>query len=110
MKQACENVARNILPAFRSLIAQRLIKNHGFTQIHAAEKLGTTQAAISHYLSSKRGDKYIKQLEKNPQIQATIEEIVNGLVTSSYYREDVMKKMCEICIFLRNHDLVKNMT
>ena len=63
MYLACEVVARYILPIFRSLIAKDLIEKYNFTQVEAAEKLGTTQAAISQYLHSKRGYKGLEQFE-----------------------------------------------
>jgi len=55
MHPQCEFIARYVLPAFRSLVAKDLVEKYGFTQVEAAEKLGTTQAAISQYLHSKRG-------------------------------------------------------
>jgi hypothetical protein len=43
VKNPCEIVSRNILPACRSLIARELIEKHHFTQTLAAEKLGTLE-------------------------------------------------------------------
>lgn len=104
MKNPCEIIARYILPAFRSLIAKGLIEEHGFTQVAAAAKLGTTQAAISYYLSSKRGEKYINLLENNLHIKTKINEIIEGLVTTSFSSEEVTGTLCDLCIFLRDND------
>ena len=49
----------------------------------AAKKLGTTQASISHYLSSKRGEKMVKQLEASPSVQAIVDEIAEGIAADS---------------------------
>jgi predicted transcriptional regulator len=106
MKNTCEIIARHILPAFRSLIAQGLIEEHGFTQVAAAEKLGTTQAAISYYLSSKRGEKYINLLEDNPHIKTKIKEIVEGLVTNSFSSEEVSSSLCGLCNYLQKNDQI----
>ncbi len=55
MSFSCESVARNVLPLYRAYVAKELVEKYGFTQVSAAKKLGTTQPAISQYLSSKRG-------------------------------------------------------
>lgn len=106
MKNPCEIIARYILPAFRSLIAKSLIEEHNFTQVAAAEKLGTTQAAISYYLSSKRGEKYINLLENNLHVQTQINDIVEGLVTNSLSSEDATGSLCDLCNFLRDNDQI----
>lgn len=106
MKIPCEIIARHILPAFRSLIAKGLIDEHGFTQVAAAEKLGTTQAAISYYLSSKRGEKYITLLENNLHIKTKINEIIKGLVTNSFSSEEATGTLCDLCNYLQDNDQI----
>lgn len=106
MKHPCEIVVRYFLPACRSLIARELIEGHGLTQVAAAKKLGITQAVISYYLSSKRGEKYIKQLEKNPLVKSTASEISKGLVGGILSSAEVMGKLCSLCMSLRKNDLV----
>ena len=110
MKHPCEIVARHTLPALRSLIAKGLIEDYGFTQVAAAEKLSTTQAAISYYLSSKRGEKYVKQLENNPLVKSTIKEIVDGLGAGTLSSIKVMGKLCELCMSLRNRNNLQQST
>ena len=104
MKNPCEIISRHILPAFRSLIAKGLIEENGFTHVAAAEKLGTTQAAISYYLSSKRGEKYITLLDNNLHVKMKLNEILKGLVTESVSSEEVTGTLCELCAFLRESD------
>lgn len=106
MRHPCEVAARHLLPAFRSLIAKGLIEDYSFTQAAAAKKLGTTQAAISYYLSSKRGERYIRQLETNPLIMAKIREIVTGLEAGAFSPTDVTEKLCELCTSVRTLNLV----
>lgn len=102
MKYRCETTSKYLLPAFRSLIAKELINKHNLTQNNVAEKLGTTQASISQYLSSKRGEKYIKQLKNDPKINSTIRELANGLADENISSEEIMTKFCEIRISYRN--------
>lgn len=109
MKYPCEFVAKYVLPAFRSLIAKELIEKHGFTQIAAAEKLGTTQAAISYYLSSKRGAQFAKQFEEIPMVKLTSQEIIEQLNAGTASVAEVRDKLCALCLFLRNRNLLDNL-
>ena len=106
MKNPCEIVSRNILPACRSLIARELIEKHHFTQTLAAEKLGTTQAAISHYLSSKRGEKYVNILTENSQAMSTITNLVDRIAMNETAPDEVMETFCELCGLVREQNLV----
>jgi len=104
LKYPCETVSKYLLPTLRSLIAKGLIEDYGFTQVAAAEKLGTTQAAISYYLSSKRGQKHIKQLDNDSQTKSTIKVIVNGLGRGTLSSNEVIQKLCELCLSLRKSE------
>jgi predicted transcriptional regulator len=97
---------RSALPAVRSLIAKRLIEKYGFSQVDAAKKLGTTQAAISHYLYAKRGDKRMKQLEASSLVRATTDEIAEGIASEKFSPFDAMLNFCELCKALRTGQLV----
>ena len=108
MRHPCEVVVRHVLPAFRSLIAKGLIEDHGLTQSAAAGKLGTTQAAVSYYLSSKRGEKYVKKLENDPLVKSKIREIVNGLTSGTLSSVEVTDNLCDLCESVRNLNLINN--
>jgi hypothetical protein len=87
-------------------VAKELVSKYNFSQMAAAEKLGTTQATISYYLYSKRGDKRIKQLESVPSIQSTASEIAQGIATKKLSPHDPMLTFCKLCTVLRNRDVV----
>ncbi len=106
MRPPCELVVRLVLPAFRSLVAKALIEKYHFSQVAAAGKLGTTQAAISHYLYSKRGDKRMRQLEAIPSVQSIADEVALGIATDRFSPFDAMLKFCELCKNLRTQDLI----
>ncbi|MCZ2809493.1 MAG: hypothetical protein O2V44_09080 [Candidatus Bathyarchaeota archaeon] len=97
---------RSVLPAFRSLVAKRLIEKYHFSQVAAAEKLGTTQASISHYLYSKRGDKRVTQLEASHSARAIVDEIAEGIATEKISPFDAMLQFCKLCKVLRTGDLI----
>ena len=97
---------RSVLPAFRSLVARSLIENFNFSQVAAAKKLGTSQASISHYLYSKRGDKMEKQLEASPSVRAIVDEISEGIAADKTSPLDAMLQFCRLCEALRGGDMI----
>lgn len=98
----CEKFARNILPVFRWLVAKELIEKYDLTQLEAAEKLGTTQAAISYYVHSKRGGRGKTQFEEMlPTIQVAAFEAANGLATGKISSNEVVQDFCKLCTLLR---------
>lgn len=109
MKYPCEKVTKFFLPAYRSLIAKELIDNYGFTQVEAANKLGTTQAAISHYLSSKRGEKYIKEIQNNSKVRSTINKVVKELALRKSSPEEMMPELCDLCMSIRDTEIICDM-
>jgi predicted transcriptional regulator len=74
-----------------------------------ADRLGTTQAAVSYYLDSKRGDKIMKQLESVPSIRKAAREVADGIATKRFSFTDAMSKFCELCIALRKSDVICNL-
>ncbi|MDH5450302.1 MAG: hypothetical protein OEX77_05285 [Candidatus Bathyarchaeota archaeon] len=106
LRPPCELVVRYVLPAFRSLVAKELVNRYHFSQRVAAEKLGTTQASISHYLYSKRGNKRMKQLESLASIRSIVSEVVDGIANANLAPMDSMLRFCQLCAALRNQGVV----
>jgi predicted transcriptional regulator len=74
--------------------------------VAAAKKLGTTQASISHYLYSKRGEKMVKQLEDSPSVMAMVDKIAEGIAAEKISPFDAMLQFCKLCKVLRSGDLI----
>ncbi|MBS7634117.1 helix-turn-helix domain-containing protein [Candidatus Bathyarchaeota archaeon] len=90
----------------RSYIARELIEKHRLTQVEVAEKLGTTQAAISQYLRLKRGHKGLTQFENMlPVIQEAAREIADKIASENVSSEEIMLKICELCLSMRGKPL-----
>lgn len=109
LRPPCEVVVRYVLPTFRSLVAKELIEKYHFSQVDAAKKLGTTQAAISHYLYSKRGDKRMKQLETVSKIQSVASEMAQSIVNEELSVTDAMLNFCRLCTILRDQNIICNL-
>ena len=98
----CEIIARYILPVFRSIIAKDLIEKYDLTQVEAAKRLGTTQAAISQYIHSKRGYGSLGQYENEmPKIQKYARKTAKRIAKENISSDEVMKIFCELCRELR---------
>jgi len=92
----CEVAVKHILPAFRSLIARKLINEYNMSQVEVAELLGTTQAAISYYLSEKRGKK-IRYFEEMEEVRRIAEEIAERIGKGLAKEDEVRSSFCLIC-------------
>ncbi len=98
MSARCETIGRYVLPVFRSLVAKELITAHHLTQIEAAQKLGTTQAAISQYVNSKRALKGTEKFgDVLPQLRAVAIETANRLARNDARPEEVGIDFCKLC-------------
>ncbi len=94
----CEIVAQKLLPLFRSLVAEKLIEKYGFTQSEAAERLGTTQPAISQYISMKRGRKSAEKFKKSlPIVKALADKTAKRIVIKNLKGDEAISSFCEIC-------------
>ena len=101
IKIDCEESVWFLLPLIRKEFAKSLIKDHGLTQRKAAEKLGITEAAVSQYVSKKRGDTTVNNAMICREIKKSTQRIVSGDIS-------IMKtETCRICHLLRAHGFGK---
>jgi predicted transcriptional regulator len=98
MSFSCESVALHVLPLYRAYVAKELVEKYGYTQVNAAKKLGTTQPAISQYLSSKRGRKKIANYDEIvPLVQRVSAEVAKRMATAAMSREEFNVSFCDLC-------------
>ncbi|MEM4523525.1 MAG: helix-turn-helix domain-containing protein, partial [Archaeoglobaceae archaeon] len=95
MKPHCIYIVKYILPALRAHLARELFKR-GFKMKDVAEMLGLTQAAVSQYLSSKRGQKGIEILEKDEEVKSIVLELAD-LIAQHKITIDDADHLCKIC-------------
>ena len=101
IKIDCEENVWYLLPLIRKEFAKSLIKDHGLTQRKAAEKLGITEAAVSQYVSKKRGDTKVTDSGIQKEIKESTKRIMNGDIL-------IMKtETCRICHLLRSRGIGK---
>ena len=94
----CETIGKYVLPIFRSLVAMELVSRYKLTQVETAKKLGTTQAAISQYINSKRAFKGKEQIsELLPQIRNMAKKAAKRLANSELTFDNVSVDFCDLC-------------
>ena len=100
MKTPCEIIVWSVVPIIKKEFARRLILDHGLNQREVSDKLGTTEAAISRYISGKRGALEITDTEIINEIKKSVKVIVkeNG--------QTVINETCRICNLLREKEFV----
>jgi predicted transcriptional regulator len=91
---------RQIRPTHLPLNArQRTRTELKLSQTEAAKKLGTTQAAVSQYLSSKRAYKGYEHVKPYlPKIQAMASETARKLANKEIEADEVTPDFCSLCI------------
>jgi predicted transcriptional regulator len=98
MAARCEAIGKFVLPVFRALVAKELVNIHHLTQVDAAKKLGTTQAAISQYVTSKRAIKGSEQFTAMlPKIQAMAIETARHLAKNEANWAEATSDFCKLC-------------
>jgi len=99
MNPRCEVVGKYVVPLFRSLVAKELVNTYNLTQVEAAQRLGTTQAAISQYVHAKRANKGLEQLGSDviPKIQAMATETAKKLAKKEITTDQATVDFCKLC-------------
>jgi predicted transcriptional regulator len=104
MSTSCESIARYLLPLYRASVAKELIEKYNYTQVEAARKLGTTQAAISQYMTSKRGHTKIPNYDEiAPLVQNAAAKAAERVATTKMTREEFSASFCELCKSLQRN-------
>lgn len=105
MKPVCEVMVLEILPGIRAMVARKLVEKHGLSQKAAADKLGTTQPAISQYKREVRGSKY-RSIESSPQVTEMIDSIAARTASGKLSgQQDISAEFCSVCRFMRKEGL-----
>ncbi|MCX8173775.1 MAG: transcriptional regulator [Thermoplasmata archaeon] len=95
-KVPCEDAVWEILPAIRRELAISLVKERALSQREAAKILGLTEAAVSQYISSKRGGKLDLPPEVMPEIKRAADIIILNEARTTH-------ELCRICTLVQHY-------
>ncbi len=96
-KAPCEIAVKYVWPAFRNLVARRLVVEYNLSQVEVAKLLGVTQAAVSYYLSGKRGNKLLEDYEKVEEMKRMAYSIADQLKEGRVTMDEVRESFCSLC-------------
>jgi uncharacterized protein len=85
----CDTMVRNLLPPMRAEMVVRLVQKQGLSQSDAARKIGVTRAAVSQYISRKRG---AGEVEISTEMNLMIDRWALAVVTGE---SDI--NLCDVC-------------
>lgn len=104
MKPVCEVVVKYLLSTMRAMVAKELYENYGMRQEEAAKRLGLTQAAISYYLSGRRGRvarKYISAFKEMVSVKSAVKKIAKMIADGDNGIQETVTVVCMTCVSLR---------
>jgi uncharacterized protein len=85
----CDTMVRNLLPPMRAEMVCRLVQKQGLSQSDAAKRLGVTRAAVSQYMSRKRG---VSEGQISNELDSLIDRWALAVVTGE---SDI--NLCDVC-------------
>ncbi len=85
----CDTMVRHLLPSMRAEMVFRLVQRQGLSQSDAAKRLGVTRAAVSQYLSRKRG---AGEVQISNELDNIIDRWALAVVTGE---SDI--NLCDVC-------------
>ncbi len=102
MKIPCEVVVWQILPLVRRELACELVSGHGMSQAGVAKTFGVTDAAISQYLSKKRGGEY----SSAPMYEDFLNDVKESAARIVDGTSDYNAEVCRICCRTKQNGLL----
>lgn len=95
----CEYILWNLLSVIRHEIAKSMVYDFGLNQKEVAAKLEITPAAVSMYLSDKRGKSNIKNENILKEIKISAENIIQD------ENIDLIEETCRLCKIIKSERL-----
>jgi uncharacterized protein len=94
--------AKSLIPAIRSILARKLIKEFHLKEEDVANLLGVTQAAISNYVRGTRGDAQLAaKLGAVQGVKRMVDDIARDLAANKAYTPSTMAKFVQLCNYMR---------
>jgi len=85
------------LPAVRAALSIIMINDLNASIYDTAKALGITPAAVSNYISGKRGSELVDKLLSNDKIRYELEDLAKKLAKKEASHDDIIEFLCKIC-------------
>lgn len=93
----CEVTVKKVLPAVRAALSHIMVKDLGMSLYDAAKALDVTPAAVSNYISGKRGKELSSILLANKRYRLGLKGLASRLLSKDAGLDDIVEFVCEIC-------------
>ncbi len=90
-------IIKEVIPAMRAFIAKKLVEAYGLSQKQAAQKLGTTQPAISQYKRGLRGHKSTGLFLQNQTILDILNNLAKTVATNDVSDYQITLELFKAC-------------
>ncbi|MBU0497210.1 MAG: helix-turn-helix domain-containing protein [Candidatus Thermoplasmatota archaeon] len=100
MKTPCEIIVWSVVPVIRKEFTKNLIESHHLSQRAVADKLGISEAAVSRYVSGKRGVLKITDIEILHEIRESSKRIAKEKGSA------IIEETCRICRILKSKEFI----
>jgi predicted transcriptional regulator len=97
MKTTCEIMVQKVLPAIRAELSRAMILEYRCTQQEVADILELSRAAVSQYVSEKRG----AEINFSEDTQKEIRKFASVLIKGDLSSKEKIIGMCSICSFVQ---------
>ncbi len=97
-RQWCEYAVPNFLPSLRAKIVVALTRTYGMSQRQMAERLGISQAAVSHYTTFRRGNR--RSLAEHDRLSKYSEKLADR-IARGLSGPRLTAAICGICTSFR---------
>jgi len=101
----CEYAAREIIPSIRAALAVVMVER-GASRYKVASILGLTPAAVTYYVSGRRGGKLLEKILADPQLRKLVERVGSILLSgeSVSVKEKTFRVLiCYLCSKLNKY-------
>ena len=96
-----------LIPALRKELAEIFVRKYNLTQKQISKILGITEAAVSQYLNSKRGNEIKFSKKELSEIKKSADEIIKNpetLIKNLYNLCNSLRESKVICEIHKNRD------
>ncbi|MFH0949065.1 MAG: transcriptional regulator [Candidatus Aenigmatarchaeota archaeon] len=95
MRLYCETVVQDVLPSLRAMLARELISEYKLSQNEVSKLLNVTQAAVSQYLRSIRGNN--RKILENGAIYSEIKSLCQKIYSKELDKGQLASEFCRVC-------------
>ncbi len=106
VKPPCMVVVQYVLPSIRLLIMKDLIAKHDMRKIDVSKKMQLTPAAITQYLTGKRGAAFEMEILRSKETMDIIADIAETVARNDTSMEKLVEKLCIACNTIRSQGTI----